>query len=122
MTISKPLFIYLQRPDSEDWVTVGRYQAGPGPDAGRFRYAPSYADAGLAWPIRFDISRAAVLADAYRFGFDGGEDAALYLDRLLERIRKGFNQVAHWLDEDWRGVLHGRMLHNIGILKPAPSS
>jgi len=28
LTISKPLFVYLQRPDTRDWVTVGRYQAG----------------------------------------------------------------------------------------------
>ena len=26
--ISKPLFIYLQRPDTGEWVTVGRYLAG----------------------------------------------------------------------------------------------
>lgn len=50
-TISKPLYIYLQRPDSGEWVTVGRYQAGPAPGTGRFRYAPSYLDAGLTWSI-----------------------------------------------------------------------
>ncbi len=25
MTISKPLYVYLQRPDTGTWVTVGRY-------------------------------------------------------------------------------------------------
>ena len=25
---SKPLFVYLQRPDTGEWVTVGRYQVG----------------------------------------------------------------------------------------------
>ncbi len=47
---SKPLFVYLQRPDTEEWVTVGRYQAGAA-GSGYFRYAPSYADAGLSWSI-----------------------------------------------------------------------
>ena len=47
----KPLFIYLQRPDNGEWVTVGRYQAGPVPGDGRFKYAPSYVDAGLRWSI-----------------------------------------------------------------------
>lgn len=46
-TTSKPLFVYLQRPDNGEWVTVGRYQAGPA----TFKYAPSYVDAGLAWAI-----------------------------------------------------------------------
>lgn len=49
-TISRPLYIYLQRPDTGQWVTVGRYLAGR-PGEGTFRYAPSYADAGLAWAI-----------------------------------------------------------------------
>jgi serine/threonine-protein kinase HipA len=50
---SKPLYVYLQRPDTGEWVTAGRYQPDPGNDGGqgRFRYAPSYADAGLAWAI-----------------------------------------------------------------------
>jgi serine/threonine-protein kinase HipA len=47
---SKPVFVYLQRPDSGEWVTVGRYRAGQ-PGEGLFKYAPSYADAGLAWSI-----------------------------------------------------------------------
>jgi serine/threonine-protein kinase HipA len=43
--------VYLQRPDSGEWVTVGRYQAGPVAGTGRFKYAPSYVDAGLTWSI-----------------------------------------------------------------------
>lgn len=50
-TISKPLFIYLRRPDNGEWVTVGRYLASPGDGTGKFKYAPSYVDAGLAWSI-----------------------------------------------------------------------
>lgn len=51
MTISKPLYVYLQRPDTGEWVTVGRYarQGENGP--GMFLYAPSYIDAGLPWSI-----------------------------------------------------------------------
>ena len=48
--ISKPLYVYLQRPDNGEWVTVGRYKAGL-PGEGLFRYAPSYIDAGLTWSI-----------------------------------------------------------------------
>jgi len=50
MTTSKPLFIYLQRPDNGEWVTVGRYVTAPD-GAGLFRYAPSYIDTGLNWSI-----------------------------------------------------------------------
>ncbi len=45
---SKPLYVYLQRPDNGEWVTVGRYQAGPAAGKGYFRYAPSYIDAAKA--------------------------------------------------------------------------
>lgn len=51
MTISKPLFVYLQRPDTGDWVTVGRYDLQGEEGPGMFRYAPSYIDAGLPWSI-----------------------------------------------------------------------
>lgn len=50
MTISKPLFVYLQRPDSDDWVTVGRYLTH-GDGIGTFRYAPSYIESGFTWAI-----------------------------------------------------------------------
>lgn len=50
LNISKSLFVYLQRPDTGAWVTVGRHRKG-GPDQGFFLYAPSYVDAGLAWSI-----------------------------------------------------------------------
>ena len=49
-TISKPLFIYLQRPDTGEWVTVGRYKLNQS-GVGTFKYAPSYCDTGLAWAI-----------------------------------------------------------------------
>jgi serine/threonine-protein kinase HipA len=51
MTISKPLFVYLQRPDTAEWVTVGRYLGDPANGLGAFQYAPSYVDAGLTWSI-----------------------------------------------------------------------
>ncbi|WP_416048606.1 type II toxin-antitoxin system HipA family toxin [Cupriavidus basilensis] len=51
MTTSKPLFIYLQRPDTGDWVTVGRYAQHADGRTGVFRYAPSYMDAALPWSI-----------------------------------------------------------------------
>jgi serine/threonine-protein kinase HipA len=67
---------------------------------------------------RFDISREAVLADAHRFGFTGQAEAASYLDALLERFTGAFDGVAHWLDDDWRQLLHQRLAHNIGVLGP----
>jgi serine/threonine-protein kinase HipA len=51
MTTSKPLYVYLQRPDNGDWVTVGRYILDPAARSGRFRYAESYAAAGFSWSI-----------------------------------------------------------------------
>ena len=51
MTISDVLYVYLQRPDNAEWVTVGRYGRDAVSGAGRFRYAPSYLEAGLPWSI-----------------------------------------------------------------------
>ena len=51
MTTSKPLFVYLQRPDTGEWVTAGRYLGDIQNGLGTFRYAPSYVDAGFTWSI-----------------------------------------------------------------------
>jgi serine/threonine-protein kinase HipA len=48
---SKPIYIYLQRPDNGEWVTVGRYSLDNGKGVGTFLYAPSYLAAGLSWAI-----------------------------------------------------------------------
>jgi len=48
---AKPLYIYLQRPDTGQWVVVGRYRRGIESSTGIFRYADSYREAGLAWSI-----------------------------------------------------------------------
>ena len=51
---SDRFYVYLQRPDSGEWVTVGRYQATTrtdGSTVGEFRYAPSYVNAGHTWSI-----------------------------------------------------------------------
>jgi serine/threonine-protein kinase HipA len=65
---------------------------------------------------RFDISRDAMLADAHRFGFTSATEAATYLDDLLARITAGFDAVAHWLDQDWKNVLHDRLARNVVVL------
>lgn len=65
---------------------------------------------------RFDISRAAVLADAQRFGFDGRDEAGRYLDTLLVRITSGFDQAAHWLDAAWQETLRERMQQTVALL------
>jgi serine/threonine-protein kinase HipA len=51
MPTSKPLFVYLQRPDTGDWVTVGRYVLDKDTYLGKFLYAPSYDRADLTWAI-----------------------------------------------------------------------
>ena len=66
---------------------------------------------------RFDISRDAVLADAHRFGFTNATEATTYLDDLLARITAGFDEAAHWLDQDWKNVLHERLSHNVVVLR-----
>lgn len=47
---SKPVYVYLQRPDNGEWTTVGRYLASAAGE-GSFVYAPSYTDLGLTWSI-----------------------------------------------------------------------
>jgi serine/threonine-protein kinase HipA len=47
----KILYVYLQRPDNGQWVVLGRYRADAATGGGQFRYANSYADAGLSWSI-----------------------------------------------------------------------
>lgn len=49
MTIFNSLYVYLQRPDNGDWVTIGRYTNHK--DYGVFEYAASYLEAGYPWPL-----------------------------------------------------------------------
>ncbi|HEV2610771.1 MAG TPA: HipA domain-containing protein [Noviherbaspirillum sp.] len=49
--ISKPIYVYLQRPDNGEWVTVGRYRLDREGGIGTFLYAPSYVEAGLSWSV-----------------------------------------------------------------------
>jgi hypothetical protein len=51
MTICKGLYVYLQRPDTGAWVTVGRYRFDAAVKQGWFVYASSYLEAGLASSI-----------------------------------------------------------------------
>jgi serine/threonine-protein kinase HipA len=77
-SIFKPLYVYLQRPDTGEWVTVGRYKTSASGE-GFFRYAPSYIDAGLAWaidPINLPfLPGADVMASRYRGLHDVLRDA-----------------------------------------------
>lgn len=55
MTTSS-VYVYLQRPDNAEWVTVGRYtldrpNGNQGLASGSFKYAPSYLEAGHPWVI-----------------------------------------------------------------------
>lgn len=46
----RPVYVYLQRPDSGMWVTVGRYIKNS-PTSGLFRYSPSYIASGVGIEI-----------------------------------------------------------------------
>ncbi len=97
MSTSKPLYIYLQLPDSGEWVTVGRYQ--PGPDGtGRFRYAPSYLESGATLSI--DPVNLPILADV-EFGaprYRGLHD--VLRDACPDSWGKTLLQREHHLPED----------------------
>ena len=47
----RPLYVYMQRPDTAQWLTVGAYWFDEASLLGRFKYAPSFEEAGHAWVI-----------------------------------------------------------------------
>lgn len=62
MTISeKPLYVYLQRPDTHEWVTVGKWAKKADETFGTFVYAPSYLEAAHPWAI--DPANLPLIAD-----------------------------------------------------------
>lgn len=68
--ISRSQYVYLQRPDTAPWVTVGRYTLNDDMRSGSFVYAPSYLDAGLPWaidPVNLPL-QPGVLQAASRYG------------------------------------------------------
>jgi serine/threonine-protein kinase HipA len=102
------------------------------PQEGRWRLSPAFdvvpncaeMPEHLAMQLsagRFDISRAAILADSARFGFDTQAQAERHLDELLHQIRTAFDAGAAWLDADWREELGTRMLTMLGKLRPQAS-
>lgn len=97
-------------------------------DGGGWRLAPAFdvvpnpveTPAYLAMQLstgRFDIAREAVLADAHRFGFGGREEAAAWLDALLDRIGGSFDEAAQGLDGAWRQLLSERLQYNLALLR-----
>lgn len=96
-------------------------------DRGGWRLAPAFdvvpnpveTPAYLAMQLstgRFDITREAVLADAHRFGFGNREEAAAWLDALLDRIGGTFDAAAETLDDAWRQLLAKRLQYNLALL------
>jgi len=97
-------------------------------DGGGWRLAPAFdvvpnpveTPACLAMQLstgRFDIARGTVLADAHRFGFGNREDAAAWLDALLDRIGGTFDAAAETLDDAWRQLLAERLQTNLALLR-----
>ena len=99
MTISDVLYVYLQRPDNGEWVTVGRYGRDAVSGTGRFRYAPSYLDASLPWsidPVNLPLVRAPIEATRYGGLHDVLRDACpdSWGQTLIQR-EHGLSQQAH---------------------------
>lgn len=65
---------------------------------------------------RFEISRDNVLKDAPRFGFEGQDEASEYLDRLLDDISMGFDQVASVFSPGLQRLMSRRLKQNLEIL------
>jgi serine/threonine-protein kinase HipA len=98
------------------------------PDLGGWRLAPAFdvvpnpveTPCRLAMQLtvgRFDISRAAMLLDARRFGFASEGHAGHYLDELLARIEASFEASATVLDNDWRQFMRERLIENLALLR-----
>lgn len=99
MTTSDGLYIYLQRPDNGEWVTVGRYGRDAVTGTGRFRYAPSYLDAGLPWsidPVNLPLGVTPIEATRYGGLHDVLRDACpdSWGQTLLQR-EHGLSRQAH---------------------------
>lgn len=62
------------------------------------------------------IARDAILADAIRFGFETGNDAARHLEALLARIQSAFQEVSPLLPQDLRNLLLKRMTAQLKLL------
>lgn len=94
------LFVYLQRPDNGEWVTVGAYL--PDGETGKFIYAPSYVEAGLAWsidPVNLPFQPDALMpATRYRGLHDALRDASpdAWGQALLRRSRALPDNTPDW--------------------------
>jgi len=97
--------------DGGGWRLAPAFDVVPNPVE-----TPAYLSMQLATG-RFDIAREAVLADAHRFGFGNREEAAAWLDALLDRIGGTFNQAAETLDDAWRQLLAERLQTNLALLR-----
>ena len=100
MATSEPLYVYLQRPDTGQWVTVGRYSLDANGKIGRFLYAPSYHDAGFGWsidPVNLPlVSDEPILATRYGGLHDVLRDACPdSWGRLLIQRQHGLSEDAH---------------------------
>lgn len=98
------------------------------PQEGRWRLAPAFdavpdtaeRPTRLTMQLsagRVEISRASVLADAARFGFDGRVEAGRCLDDLLDRIAAALGAEGSALEHGWRAALLGRSAAVIGQLR-----
>lgn len=97
------LYVYLQRPDTGEWITLGRYSLDRATCRGLFIYAPSYIEAGHPWcvdPInlapmddrRYIATRYSGLTDVLR---DTSPDS---WGKILLQREHGLPATAHEMD------------------------
>lgn len=97
----RPLYVYLQRPDSGEWVVAGAYRKDVDGVTGHFRYAPSYVEHGLHWTI-----------DPVNLPFLPAVDH-------LARRYGGLHDVLRDACPDSWGQTLLRRAHNLGVDTPA---
>jgi serine/threonine-protein kinase HipA len=67
---------------------------------------------------RREVEREAMLADHTRFGFARKCDAEIYMDNLVERIRRSFNELKHILGADLERLMSQRIQATMKRLVP----
>ena len=66
---------------------------------------------------RRDISRESILMDAVRFGFANPMEASNFLNQLLGRIEKSFDEVLGLLDTPIQVLMKARLQSNLTLLR-----
>lgn len=96
------------QPQENRWRLSPAFDVAPNPDEDM----PTALSMQLSLG-RTDISLEAVLGDSARFGFGSREEAAMYLDKLLQRIEHGFVSAVQDLTSELREMMAARLRRNV---------